>query len=92
MNAGRIENLPQLAIVIAYRGATEWLKANDHEADNDALVECIKSWCKIKFPQAVKDAREAFDAGMTDAAILTFDASMVEAGIEAAACWPVPDR
>ncbi len=90
MVARRIDNLPQLAIVVAYRGATEWLEANRHEADEASLIECVKSWCRIKFPVAVKDARQAYEAGHLDAAILTFDASMVQAGIEAAkeAGWP----
>jgi hypothetical protein len=90
MVARRIDNLPQLAIVVAIRGATEWLKANGLVADDASLVECVKSWCRIKFPVAVKDARQAYEAGHLDAAILTFDASMVQAGIEAAkeASWP----
>ncbi len=90
MAARRIENLPQLAIVVATRGAMEWLKAHNLVADDDALVERVKSWCRIKFPVAVKDARQAYESGRLDAAILTFDASMVQAGIEAAkeASWP----
>jgi hypothetical protein len=90
MVARRIDNLPQLAIVVAIRGATEWLQANNLVADDASLVECVKSWCRIKFPAAVMDARQAYEAGQPDAAILTFDASMVQAGIEAAkeASWP----
>ncbi|MGA2253049.1 MAG: hypothetical protein ABSG53_00170 [Thermoguttaceae bacterium] len=86
-----VDNLPKLAIVIAIRGAQEWLRSNRQEADECALYECCKSWARAKFPQAVKEAREAFDAGHADLALATFDASMIEAGVEAAkeAGWPI---
>ena len=76
--------LARFAVDAAARSAVEYLKAHNLKADPDALLSCIRSWCKIKLPEALRDAKDALDAGMSQAAEQTFAATMALAGIEAA--------
>jgi len=77
-------SLGDVAIEIATRGAWEYLRVHQLQADPEALAECLRSWCKIKLPLALKDAKDAIDAHMPQVAEATFAATMVQAGIEAA--------
>ena len=81
---GSVDTLGQIAVETATRAALEFLRAHDQEADNAALAECLRSWCKAKLPGALHDAREAIEAGIGQVAEATFRASMAQAGIEAA--------
>ena len=74
----------QIIVETAYRSAIAYLKEHDLQADDDALMACIKSWCRIKLPEAIADAREAYDRGMNKWGDQTFIASFCIAGIEAA--------
>ncbi len=96
MKTSEVFGVAQAGCRIAERGAVEYLNAHKLQADPTALAECLRSWCKIKFPEAMRDAKEAIDCGMVQAAQVTFHASMIQAGIEAAkecampvAAWPV---
>ena len=71
-------------VVTAYKAANEYLTANSLKADAEALRLCIKSWCKIKLPEAIADAKSAFECGMDQIGTQTFLASFALAGIEAA--------
>jgi hypothetical protein len=76
--------LAKQAIVIAIRGAKEYLSAHKLTADTDALTECVKAHAKAKVGEALDDAKEAFDCNMIDAGVATFTATMFGAGIAAA--------
>ena len=78
------QSLGQAAFDIAARGACEYLKAHNLRADIPALTQCVRSWCTVKMPEALQDARAAAEIGMVDVAEQTFAATMVLAGIEAA--------
>jgi hypothetical protein len=84
MTNSELFTIAQAASRIACHGASEYLLAHKLKADDHALSECINAWVKIKFPEAMQDAKDAIDCGMTQAAIATFNASMICAGIEAA--------
>lgn len=77
-------DMAQVAQRIALRGATEYLNAHKLTASNEALSACVHSWVKIKFPEAMEDARQAIDCGMVQVAQTTFAATLIQAGIEAA--------
>jgi hypothetical protein len=64
--------------------AGHYLVAHKLQADADALAMCLKSWCRIKLPQAMADAKAALEAHMDEAAQQTFALKMMEAGVEAA--------
>jgi hypothetical protein len=77
-------DLVTIACEISMRAAINYLQVHDLTADDKALSECLRDWCKIKLPQAMADAKEAIECGMTKAAEATFAATMRLAGIEAA--------
>lgn len=79
-----IDHLCNLGATTAMKAAADYLHANRLTADVDALLECLRSWVKIKLPSALDDAKKATDCGMDHFAIVTFRASMALAGIEAA--------
>lgn len=83
MNA-TIDGLGTVAANVAMKAAVEYVRVHRLQYDAEALCNCIKSWCKIMLPQALKDAKEAIDCGMTAIAEMTFKATMAKAGIEAA--------
>ena len=78
------KTLGQVIVETAYCSARAYLVEHELQADNDALFACIKSWCKIKLPEAITDARAAYDRGMNQWGDKTFTATFVLAGIEAA--------
>ena len=71
-----------VACVLA--GGREYLRTHNLTADADALAAACRSWAKIKLPEALRDAKEAMDCGMSQVAEQTFKATMFQAGIEAA--------
>jgi len=77
-------DLVQAATDTATRAALLYLKQNRLQADDAALTACLRSWCKIKLPEALRDAKDAFDAHMPKIAEQTFLLTMAQAGIEAA--------
>lgn len=79
-----IDSLGRLAADAAMRAAVEYIHVHNLQADTAALLECIRSWCRIKLPEALKDAKEALECGMGQIAEATFLATMRQAGIEAA--------
>ncbi len=83
---GYKETLVDVATIAAVKAAREWCETTGHKFDvsDEAFCECLKSWLKIQLPIALKDAKDAVDAGMYDVANQTFIASMAIAGIEAA--------
>lgn len=84
MTNNEVFGIAQAACAIAERGAVEYLNAHKLTADPTALAECLKSWTKIKFTEAMRDAKEAIECGMVQVAQATFSATMIQAGIEAA--------
>ena len=91
MTNATIDRLGNIAAETAMRAAAEYIRQNNLKVlDYDAATECLRSWCKIKLPQAMADAKQAIDAGMGRVAEATFLASMAQAGIEAAKefAWP----
>lgn len=84
MTERAIEALTGAAIRAAARGAAEYLKAHGLTADNEALAECLRANIKIRIPDALREAKEAMGCNMGRVAELTFGASMMQAGIEAA--------
>ena len=83
----KTENASQL-IEVATRAASlaaaEYLRTHNQKAEPSALAVCLTSWCKIKLPEALADAREALACHMDKIAEMTFAATMAQAGIEAA--------
>lgn len=87
----KIETLGEAAVTIVAKSAVTWMNANGMKPISDeAFFECVKSMTKIRLPEALADAREAFAANMDAIAIETFRVSMSLAGIEAAkeCCTP----
>jgi len=87
-----IDNLGTLAAETAMRAAAEYVRANGLKVlDYEAATACIRSWCKIKLPEALAAAKAALDCHMDKVAEMTFKAIMAEAGIEAAKefAWPM---
>ena len=78
------DQLADVAVQIAAQAARQYLSRHNLRADPSALRATLASWIKIKLPEALKDAREALDAGMGSVAESTFKATMASAGIEAA--------
>ena len=76
--------LGDAAIRFALQGAQQYLSTNKLTADPVALSACVRSWVKIKLPEALRDAKEALACNMGKVAEMTFASSMIQAGIEAA--------
>lgn len=88
--------LAQAASDIALRAAVEWANVHGKQARAherlDALVAALKGSVERALPGALEDARKAFEAGgmvnvrggLVMVAEMTFKASMVLAGVEAA--------
>lgn len=76
--------LADAAARIAQAGANNYLVAHNLTADPAVLSECLGSWLKLKLPEALADAKEAFACHMDRVAVQTFAASIMQAGIEAA--------
>jgi len=79
-----VDALGDAAVRIASRAAWMYIRQHDLTATTEALSSCLTSWCKIKLPEALRDAKAALDAHMPQAAEATFQATMALAGIEAA--------
>jgi hypothetical protein len=84
MSEKTAQSLADVAISCVLAGAREYLAKHKLTATPDALSACCRSWAKIKLGEALNDAKEAMACGMPQAAEMTFKASMVQAGIEAA--------
>ncbi len=76
----------------AMHAAAEYLEKHGLEAEPEAVCSCIRAHVKARMGEALHDAREAADAGMTRIATDTFLATMALAGIEAAKEAGVPRR
>ena len=76
--------LIEVASRMAATGAREYLAAHKLQTEPNALAACLKSWIKIKLPEALADAKEALACHMGQVAEATFAATMMQAGIEAA--------
>ncbi len=79
-----VKGLASAALGAAFRGANEYLAKHNLTAEPDALAACVKAHVKANVQSAFHDASEALACGMEQAAIATFQASMVLAGIEGA--------
>lgn len=84
--------LGDAAFEIATRGAWAYLRQHGLQASPDALLACLKSWCRIKLPEALRDAKAALDAHMPQVAEQTFALTMMSVGIEAAKEAGFPDH
>jgi len=80
----RNPELAAVAVEIAARAAVVYLRQHNLDANPKALEATLKSWVKITLLEALRDAKQALEAGMGSAAEATFQASMALAGIEAA--------
>jgi len=79
-----IETLGERTFEIATQAAMRYLETHELTAEPDALASCLSSWVRAKLPEALRDAKEALDAGLTEYAELAYKATIVLAGIEAA--------
>jgi len=79
-----METLASVAVSTALKSAIRYMDVHNLDAVPEALSACIRSWVKIKLPEALRDAKQALDANMGNAAKQTFLLSMAQAGIEAA--------
>lgn len=80
----KTNNLAEVAVSIVAKSAVAWMNANNMKpASEDAFCECVKSMAKIRLPEALIAAKQAFEANMDKIAIETFRATMSLAGIEA---------
>ena len=84
MKSADIETLGERTFEIATQAAMQYLETHNLSADPDALAPCLASWVRAKLPEAMRGAKEALDAGLTEYAELTYEATIVLAGIEAA--------
>ncbi len=80
-------NIDQLGIVAtetAMRAAAEYLRLNEVTiVDFRAATEIIREKTKAALGTALEDSKKALDCGMDQAAVATFKASFVQAGIDA---------
>lgn len=77
-------DLVRPAVQAAMKAAKKYLHLHKLEADGDVLSEALAKHVKVRITEALDDAREAIECGMTDVAEQTFVVSMVLAGIDAA--------
>ena len=79
-----MNELEKAGLTIVRTAAERYLAQKHLVADSTALAACCQSWLKIKLPQALADAREAFAAHMNQIGVQTFTTTLILAGIEAA--------
>ena len=79
-----IETLGEQTLHIAAQAAMRYLETHNLTASPDALSSCLTSWVRAKLPEALRDAREAVEAGMYEYGQMTYQATIALAGIEAA--------
>ncbi len=80
-----INTLGETAVKIAANAAHAWFAQHSAKPVSlDAFCECLKANVKVYLPGALRDAREALEAGMYEVGQQTFAASMALAGIDAA--------
>ena len=84
MKRGGTETLGEQTLHIAAQAAMRYLETHNLAASPDALASCLTSWVRAKLPEALRDAREAVEAGMYEYGQITYQATMALAGIEAA--------
>jgi len=84
MKRAETETLGEQTLHIAAQAAMQYLETHNLTASPDALASCLTSWVRAKIPEALRDAQEAVDAGLIEYAELTYKATIVLAGIEAA--------
>jgi len=84
MKRADIETIGERTFEIATQAAMQYLETHNLTSDPDALASCLSFWVRAKLPEALRDAKEALDAGLTESAELTYEATIVLAGIEAA--------
>ena len=92
MNARQIDNLGTIAADVTMKAAAEYIRANNLKVlDYDVATEVLRDYCKTWLNQALSDAKDAIECGMTQIAEATFKATMAQAGIEAAKefAWPM---
>lgn len=80
-------NLVDRAATIAIRAARAWAESHPEavvDLRGALFAECLRANLKIRLPEALRDAREAIDAGMGAIADTTFAASVALAGVDAA--------
>lgn len=87
-----IESLANMAAAITVNAAIEYLKRKNLSADPGELVTACKAYTKASLREAITDAKEALDCHMEAAAVSTFKASMILAGIRAAREVAKPTR
>jgi hypothetical protein len=81
----KIDSLGAAAAEIAMRAAADYITRKGLKVtDYVALTNALKRHAKAALHEAIKDAKEALDAGMGSAAEATFRLSMAKAGIDAA--------
>ena len=84
-----VEDLVERGMQTAVEGAIAWAESHDHTRDDlmermDEFAMALKAEVATAFTEALKDAKDAFSAGMPDVASSTFAATMRLAGINAA--------
>lgn len=80
-----LDTLADLTAVTTMRAAGQYFGTIGYDvSDYAAASAVVKRHAKEALPAALADAKEALDAGMTEAAIATLTASMRIAGIKAA--------
>jgi len=80
-----VDQIAEIAAEAAILTAIQHLKAHHLDADPTALRDCLRNWVAIKLPEALKDAKEATEAHMSEQFVhQIFLASFILAGIEAA--------
>jgi hypothetical protein len=78
------DSLTRAAAGIAMRAAATYLDKHGLKVADALIVEQLRATIPARFREAIADAREAIDLGMTAVGEETFAASMVLAGIDAA--------
>lgn len=79
-----VNQLADVASAVAMRAAIAYLEQHKLEADHGALAECLRSWCRVKLPEALAEAKRALECNMEKPAEMLFRLTMAEAGVEAA--------
>lgn len=84
-----VEPLVDRGMRIAIDGATDWALSNGRTVADlkeclDTFTDALKAEVSAAFTEALKDAKDAFGAGMPQIATATFSATMRLAGIKAA--------
>ena len=85
MSEQQMDELVRIAADTAMRAAADYCRLNSVKVmDFEAATQILRAEVKVAMNEALDDAKKAVSAHMSQVAVQTFRASMMQAGIRAA--------